>query len=209
MNQLSQKKQAMAKAKLQEETHTSYTPQNQARAEQMQPEVTATKYNEELTKAKKHLLGYCKVSLLSNVHMNMTLHPRLNPWESVEVTVANLTQGFKENRVLNTANPISVHVNPSELTPQCLAAIKDCQDPQKVKPGEVPPVLTFKWWVVEDLACKRLDAAFGVNFQLGSLLDTTSQHEAEFIEEMRKATKEGDVQGMLSIIQKASMACSF
>ncbi|KAG8730764.1 hypothetical protein FRC10_002368 [Ceratobasidium sp. 414] len=229
MSQLSQKKQATAKAKL-----------NQVRAEQMQPKVTTTKYDEELAKAKRHLLGYCKVSLLSDVHMNTTLHPGPNPCESVEATVANLTQDFKENRVLDAANPISVRVDPGELTPQCLATIKDCQDPQKVEPGEAPPVLAFKWWAAEELACKRLNAAFGVNFRLSGLLDATSQREVvhecnglgdknytaelmagshcakaavqyakEFIEEMRRATKEGDMQGVLSIVQKASTACSF
>ncbi|KAG8732452.1 hypothetical protein FRC10_000912 [Ceratobasidium sp. 414] len=108
----------------------------------------------------------------------MMLHHGPNPWESVEVVVANLTQDFKENRVLDTTNLIPVRVNPGKLMPQCLATIKDCQDPQKFKPGEAPPVLTFKWWGVEDLACKRLDVAFGVDFQLVGLLDLISQHEA-------------------------------
>ncbi|KAG9099713.1 hypothetical protein FRC06_004914, partial [Ceratobasidium sp. 370] len=204
MSQLSPKNQAKAKAKM-----------NQTRAEHMQPEVMVTKYGEELAKANKYLLGYCKVALLSNTHMNTTLHPGPNPRESVEETVANLTQEYKENGVLDMANPISIHINPSQLTPECLAAIKACQDPQKVNPGEAPP------W---------LKAAFGVDFQLSALLDATSQqaimgkcnklgnnnytaelmagsHRAkaairytkEFIDETRKAIKEGDMQGVLSM----------
>lgn len=130
---------------------------------------------------------------------------KLNDRQPNPDTFNAMAADFAQHGVLDAVYPIDVRIDPDDLSEECLAAIKQCQDLQNC--GANVPVLELKWWLKHALSAKMIHAAFGIDYDDEQVI--TEGRQAELQLECQNLCKDKPVVEILAGFHRTMATITF